>query len=154
MKNPTRLVGRVGPPGGLTAGIRVWVVLLGDRRSDIDPAGSVETLVHDVHDGPLAVDLHHVEVVEPDCAGHFDSRDVASDFVDLDLASIVGVESPLGVEGVAEDVDLFVGDASHVIDVGAIGEGCVLDDSFGERWVAGGLDLVAIDFVEPDAVVA
>lgn len=145
---------RVGPPGGLTAGIRVWVVWLGDRRSDIGPAGSVETLVHDVHDRPFAVDFHHVEVVEPDRAGHFDGCDVASDLVDLDLAACIGLEAPVLVERFAEDVDLFPCDAGQVIELGSIREFDLLDGSFGEGGVAGGLDLVAVDLVEPNAVVA
>jgi hypothetical protein len=48
-----------------------------------------------------------VEVVEPDRAGHFDRCDVASDLVDLDFAACIGLEAPVLVERVAEDVDLF-----------------------------------------------
>ena len=73
---------------------------------------------HDVDDLPFAVEFEHVEVVEPDGAGHFDGGDILAHLIDLDVyASGVGVEAEGFVEGVAEDFDFFVGDLAEVVEV-------------------------------------
>lgn len=115
------------------------------------PLVSREAFEHDVDDLPLVVDFEELEVVEPDSAGHFGDGHVASDFVDIDIASGgFGVEAEGFVEGFAEDFDFFESDLPEVVEIGFV---IVFDNAFGEDGVAGVLDLLAIDFVEPDAVV-